>query len=405
MEKTSMVNESKKAVRENSDWMLFPEEAKGLYAIYEKNKWAALIYYKEQVTAIKKHIWWKWDILKFSDWEKIKEIAEKVESKIEKVEPTIEKVEPTIEKVETTISDKIENLLLVNWKLSQENAKSIFDLINRKWRKNIIISLDLLMKLVETFTPQYSSIYKRNYLKYIGPSLEKSIKTIAEQNPNSIKEENNSSRNDSQKRYLEYKNKRSETKKDLDTINTQLRQNLVNVLTDSIDLKENCYNFIYKIAKWLKNESNLLRNFIEYNRIYNSKVNWYKWSITQFLRLETDYRLDLTNIESEYKKRIEINKKDLLFKWFIYELRRAPEESTFIFSMNTKKEKGKKNYEHAGFIIKEEGKLFITHWKTSKDLEAKWIEKIEITEGLWYFDSSIIRKRFKNWFFNLERII
>jgi hypothetical protein len=151
---------------------------------------------------------------------------------------------------------------------------------------------------------------------------------------------------------------------------------------ESRGIKKDCYSFVHYIAKKLKKDLPILNSFLSYNRKYNSKRNWYRWSMTQFL--------------SKFEKA-----KSTKFKSFMNKLKNSKDWSIFLASMNTN---WKPYYEHTWFISIENWKMYFTHWETFKKSWAQWAKKTEIKEKWWYFDSSIIRKRYKAGYFHLKKI-
>ncbi len=341
---------------ESEKWeKLSSHEAQELYDIYNKNKYSTLIYSRRNTRKLREQIWWKWDILKNSDWKKIKNLIDKSSTTINPEENDIAS-KPKINENEKHKS--IDNQEV--WKEIHEQITKLWDNI---WKINSVSSL--------------KSYCENNNINV--KKLQTVIWVVADWDIWPITFRN-------LKLYIEFKNRISDfTEENINNLSEKDSAKLFSIFKESEWIKKDCYSFIAHISKEIKWKFDLLSNFLIYNKIFNSKKNRYRWSLTQFLRIE--------------------NSQETNFNDLMNNLENSPTNSIFLISMNTK---WKPYYEHTWFItIEENGKIYFTHWETTEKewkLISLWAIKEEVTRAWWYFDSSTIRKRYKKWFFNLKRI-
>jgi len=364
------------------DWQISQEEAAFMVERIEEYWRKNIIIEKEKLVALWKEFWLNYSKIS-KMWPSLERRLREKAKIIQTSKSNLYNLKLKTKKSFFDLTGKIEIWLAYDWHISQEDAAFMVEKIDKYWRKNIIIEKEKLVALWNAFWFKYKNISK------MWPKLEHELRKRAEK---SFFEENGDLFISQEKyKWLPWESHRvrelkirtvKDVEKDFPDLPNNEKRKLFKTIMESRGIKKDCYSFVYYIAKELKKDLPILNRFISYNRKYNSKKNWYRWSMTQFL--------------SKFEKTKSTN-----FKNFINELKNSQNWSIFLVSMNTSK---KPYYEHTWFISIENWKIYFTHWETFKKSWAQWAKKTEIKQTWWYFDSSTIRKRYKAGYFNLKKI-
>lgn len=288
--------------------------------------------------------------------------------------------------------------------LSADEARDLYQIFIDNKRETLIYSKKQL-KIIR------QQIGWKGLLKF---SDWKKIKAISEWKPSQKKQ--TSDKNNQQQSFRgNYQRVLSERKRlDSRKTNTLLENVTLEISNQKWDIrkilnqmngeKHDCYNLLYQIAK--RSNNPVLKRFLEHNsssgkiipesirdvigRVWGYHKKYVK-SAMQFLRSE----------QAEYIPKGKFNR-------FMDRLDSAKEGSVFVTSMNWPKTSGNGKVEHTGFITIKNGKSYLTHWETfiirGKQV-PQWAKTHLVSREWWYFNSTPLRKNFKEkWYFHLLKI-
>ena len=253
------------------------------------------------------------------------------------------------------------NKLDLKAKESNEKSEGEIYYSLRKESKNMLrIDVETIQRLI--WTHDYGDFWPKSFLKYKDKNYNWAIESLWE-----FLKRNNKIKSDK-------KNLSIYLDENISELDDEARESLFKILEESEWIKKDCYNFVYSVSKNLSWDFPIFRDFLKYNKNYNSKNSWYRWSMTQFLKLEWATKISFDDFHET-------------IKW-------SKDGSVFLVSMNSKYQKWFPNYEHTWFVTHENWELFLTHWETYAKWWAQWSVKAEIKKDWGYFSSTGIRKRF-----------